>query len=74
MTTISENGATMKYVGIRQLKAELTRYLRAVEAGETLTVATWKHPIAQVVSIKKRGDVEEIRDALAEQGLLAGLA
>ncbi|MBI4454826.1 MAG: type II toxin-antitoxin system prevent-host-death family antitoxin [Acidobacteria bacterium] len=60
----------MKYVGVRQLKAELTRYLRAVEAGETLTVTTRKRPIAQVVPIKKRGDVEEILDALAQEGLL----
>lgn len=60
----------MKYVGIRQLKAQLASYLRAVGAGDTLTVTARKRPIARIVPIRKGRDVEEILDALAEQGLL----
>jgi len=61
----------MKYVGIRELKAQLGRYLRAVESGDTLTVTARKRPIAKVVPIKaKGGEVEEILDALAEQGII----
>lgn len=60
----------MKYVGIRELKAQLARYLRAVEAGDTLTVTSRKRPIARVVPIKKREEIEETLEALAEQGLL----
>ena len=61
----------MKYVGVRQLKAQLGRYLRAVEAGDTLTVTMRKRPIARVVPVKKKGeDIEDILNALAEQGMI----
>ena len=50
-----ENETTMRYVGIRQLKAQLGRYLRAVEAGDTLTVTARKRPIAKVVPVKAKG-------------------
>lgn len=66
-----KNETTMKYVGVRQLKAQLGRYLRAVEAGDTLTVTTRERPIAKVVPVtKKGGDLEEALAELAEQGLL----
>lgn len=66
-----QNETTMKYVGIRQLKAQLGRYLRAVESGDTLTVTARKRPIAKVVPIRtKGGEIEDALDALAEQGII----
>jgi prevent-host-death family protein len=71
VTTILENETTMKYVGIRQLKAQLGRYLREVEAGDTLTLTSHKRPIARLVPVsKKSGNIEEILTALTENGLL----
>ena len=61
----------MNYVGIRELKANLGRYLRAVEAGNTLTVTTRKRPIARIVPLKKRGrDIDEILNDLAQAGFI----
>ncbi len=61
----------MKYVGVRELKAQLGRYLRAVAAGDTLMVTTRRRPMAKIVPIGRQGDnLEEYFGALAEKGLL----
>lgn len=60
----------MKYVGMRQLKTQLARYLRAVEAGDSLTV-TVRNRVAKVIPIRTRGEEdEEALSALVEKGLL----
>ena len=61
----------MKYVGMRQLKTQLARYLRAVEAGDSLTVTVRNRPVAKVIPIRPRGDEsEEALNSLVERGLL----
>jgi prevent-host-death family protein len=61
----------MKYVGMRQLKTQLARYLRAVEAGDSLTVTVRNRPVAKVIPIRARGEEgEEALSLLVEKGLL----
>jgi prevent-host-death family protein len=61
----------MKYVGMRQLKSQLARYLRAVEAGDSLTVTVRNRPVAKVIPIRPKGkETEEALNFLAEKGLL----
>jgi prevent-host-death family protein len=61
----------MKYVGMRQLKTQLARYLRAVQAGESLTVTVRNRPVAKVIPIRPQGkEAEEAMHSLAEKGLL----
>jgi prevent-host-death family protein len=61
----------MKYVGMRQLKTQLARYLRAVEAGDSLTVTVRNRPVAKVIPIRTRSEEdEEALSALVEKGLL----
>ena len=70
-TTTFNNVTTMKYVGMRQLKTQLARYLRAVEAGDSLTVTVRNRPVAKVIPIRPRGDeTEEALNSLVEKGLL----
>ena len=61
----------MKYVGMRQLKTRLSRYLRQVEAGDSLTVTVRNRPVAKVIPIRARDtEGEEALNSLAEKGLL----
>jgi prevent-host-death family protein len=61
----------MKYVGMRQLKTQLARYLRAVEAGDSLTVTVRNRPVAKVIPIRAQGEEGEAAlSSLAEKGLL----
>ena len=70
-TTTFENATTMKYVGMRQLKTQLARYLRAVQAGDSLTVTVRNRPVAKVIPIRPQGkETEEALNTLAEKGLL----
>jgi prevent-host-death family protein len=61
----------MKYVGMRELKTQLARYLRTVQAGESLTVTVRNRPVAKVIPFRPQGkEAEEAMHSLAEQGLL----
>jgi prevent-host-death family protein len=61
----------MKYVGMRQLKTQLARYLRTVQAGESLTVTVRNRPVARVIPIGRQGkEAEQVMLSLAEKGLL----
>lgn len=61
----------MKYVGMRQLKTQLARYLREVEAGDTLTITVHNRPVAKVIPIRPQGkEAGEALNLLAEKGLL----
>jgi prevent-host-death family protein len=56
---------------MRQLKTQLARYLRAVEAGDSLTVTVRNRPVAKVIPIRPRGkETEEALNSLADQGLV----
>jgi prevent-host-death family protein len=71
MTTRLENATTMKYVGMRQLKTQLARYLRTVQAGESLTVTVHNRPVARVIPILSQSkEAEETMLSLADEGLL----
>ena len=51
----------MKYVGMRQLKTQLARYLRAVEAGDSLTVTVRNRPVAKVIPIRPQGKARKAK-------------
>lgn len=44
----------MKQVGIAELKARLSEYLRAVRGGESIAVLDRDTPIAQLVPVRER--------------------
>jgi prevent-host-death family protein len=61
----------MKYVGMRQLKTQLARYLRTVQAGESLTVTVHNRPVARVIPILPQGQGGRRNDDfIGGQGLL----
>jgi prevent-host-death family protein len=45
---------TMRKVGIADLKARLSEYLRAVRRGETIAVLDRETPVAHIVPIRQR--------------------
>jgi prevent-host-death family protein len=53
MTTYGHN-VTMRTVGIAELKARLSEYLRAVRRGETIAVLDRETPVAQIVPVRDR--------------------
>ena len=53
-------------VGVRQLKAQLSEYLKRVENGEQVTVAHRGRPVAILVPATTVGQTGWIRDLLAE--------
>ena len=55
--TTSDYHMTMKNVGIADLKARLSEHLRAVRAGEELTVMDRRTPVARLVPIEPRGPI-----------------
>ncbi len=62
----------MKSVGIKQLKARLSEYVRLVRAGETVLVTDRDEVVAELRPARRQKPVpdslEEIFQALAEQG------
>jgi prevent-host-death family protein len=52
--TISGHNVTMRQVGIAELKARLSEYLRAVRRGETIAVLDRETPVAQIVPARER--------------------
>lgn len=62
----------MKTVGVKQLKARLSEYLRLAKTGETVLVTERDEVIAELRSARRQtpvGDrIEEILDALASAG------
>jgi prevent-host-death family protein len=57
----------MREIGIRELRQHASRYLRAVEGGETIEVTDRGRPIALLVPIPAEGGL----DALVESGRVA---
>jgi antitoxin (DNA-binding transcriptional repressor) of toxin-antitoxin stability system len=62
----------MKAVGVKQLKARLSEYVRLVKAGETILVTDREEVVAELRPARRQrrqGDeLEEALDALAETG------
>jgi len=62
----------MKAVGIKQLKARLSEYLRLAKGGETILVTDRDEVVAELRPARRQGrageDLEETLQALAEAG------
>ncbi len=61
----------MKAVGIKQLKARLSEYLRAVKAGETLLVTDRDEVVAELRPARRpapSSEADDVLQALAEAG------
>jgi antitoxin (DNA-binding transcriptional repressor) of toxin-antitoxin stability system len=62
----------MKAVGVKQLKARLSEYLRLVKAGETILVTDRDEVVAELRQARRRRaageDLEEILASLADAG------
>lgn len=61
----------MKIAAVAELKAELSRFLRRVKAGEDVLVTQRGIPVARIVPVTRAGsDTEQWRD-LEQQGLMS---
>lgn len=64
----------MKAVGVKQLKARLSEYLRLVKSGETILVTERTDVVAELRpprrGLPRADDLDEVLDALAEAGQL----
>jgi len=62
----------MKAVGVKELKARLSEYLRLVKGGETLLVTERNDVIAEMRPARRRlrapDSLDEVLEALAEAG------
>ena len=62
----------MKAVGVKQLKARLSEYLRHVRAGETIFVTDRDEVVAELRPARRQApqsdDINEVLELLAEQG------
>ena len=65
----------MKAVGVKELKARLSEYLRAVRGGETLLVTDRNEVVAEIRPVPRRPvareTVEDALDALVDAGELS---
>ncbi len=72
MTTGDYHGHIMKSVGVKQLKARLSEYLRLVRMGETVLVTDRDEVVAEIRPAHRQGatglSVEERLQALADAG------
>jgi prevent-host-death family protein len=48
------HNVTMRQVGIAELKARLSEYLRVVRRGETISVLDREMPVAQIVPVEEK--------------------
>lgn len=68
----------MKVVGVKELKARLSEYLRMVRAGETVLVTDRDEVVAELAPARRGGivreDMEAALEALAEAGELTRAA
>jgi antitoxin (DNA-binding transcriptional repressor) of toxin-antitoxin stability system len=62
----------MKAIGVEQLKARLSEYLRMVKGGETILVMERSTVVAEMRPARRHlrpaDDLEDVLDALAEEG------
>lgn len=50
----------MRAIGIRELRQQASRYLRDVEAGETIEVTDRGRPVALIVPLPRTGRVQRL--------------
>lgn len=55
-------------VGVRELKNQLSKYLRQVKAGQTVTITERGQPVGKIVPVAQ--SLEEKLEAMAQAGLL----
>jgi antitoxin (DNA-binding transcriptional repressor) of toxin-antitoxin stability system len=64
----------VKAVGVKQLKARLSEYLRLTKAGETILVTERDEVVAELRPARRQhpasGELEDLLDALAASGHL----
>lgn len=60
----------MKAIGIAELKAKLSRYLKLVRAGREILIEDRGLPIAKLVPLAGQPDKHSRRERLARAGLL----
>ncbi len=53
-------------VGIRDLKAQLSQYMRQVKSGKTITITEWGKPIGRIIPIEE--SLEEKMETLVNTG------
>jgi antitoxin (DNA-binding transcriptional repressor) of toxin-antitoxin stability system len=62
----------MKAVGVKELKARLSEYLRLVKGGETILVTERNDVVAELRPTRRAlaapGELEDVLDALASEG------
>jgi antitoxin (DNA-binding transcriptional repressor) of toxin-antitoxin stability system len=62
----------MKAVGVKQLKARLSEYLRLIKAGETILVTERDEVVAELRPARRQreitSDVDDVLDQLAASG------
>jgi len=56
----------MVSIGVRHLKANLSRYLRQAQAGTQIQITEHGRPIAAIVGLAPRPDLAWARDLVAE--------
>lgn len=67
--TSSSHNIVMRQVGIAELKARLSEYLRAVRRGETISVLDRETPIARIVPATERTTLYVRRPAASAPAL-----
>ncbi|HMO52936.1 MAG TPA: type II toxin-antitoxin system prevent-host-death family antitoxin [Tepidiformaceae bacterium] len=63
----------MRSIGVRELRQNASKYLRLVEAGETIEVTDRGRPVAKLTPLeapKPKTRAEEIIEDLTQRGLL----
>jgi len=50
----------MRRVGVRELRQQASKYLRQVEAGETIEVTDRDRPVALIVPVPSAGAIERL--------------
>jgi prevent-host-death family protein len=58
-------------VGVRELKAQLSKYLRRVQKGVTVTITARGKPLGQIVPARRLSTVKSRVLALTESGVVA---
>lgn len=75
MVTTGDYYKGMKSVGVKQLKARLSEYLRLAKAGEVILVTDRDEVVAELRPAHRQGiraeGTEEVLDALAQAGQIA---
>ena len=67
MVTTGDYISLMQTVGVKELKARLSEYLRAVKRGETIVVTEHDVIIAELRAPRRDGDAgDDIQDTLAQ--------